>query len=684
MPRGDRHARLRRALGTFAVSLLGAALPVLPGHRAALLHHQLRLPPTTIVHVDGHLLGPAFQGIGAISGGGGNSRYLIDYPPAERRAILDLLFTPRRGASLQMLKLEIGGNANSSDGAEPSVEQRPGHLTCDVGYEFWLAHQALRRNPAVKLYGLQWSAPGWVRGRGDTLWTRADVGYVLDWLGCARRAGLRISYLGGWNEHYTPGSPVIAAWYVALRRALDQHGYRAVQIVAADAYGSARHSAYAVAADMAANPALARAIGVIGVHDVCGVESDGESCQSSPLAHRFARRAHVLIWQSELGRTPSVGTSLREDGPPGLARTLNSEYIDAGITGTLLWPLVDAMPPGLPFSDRGLITADQPWSGAYRVSRLTWVVAQTTQFVAPGWHFLRGADGTLARGGTYVTYAPANRRAWSMVVQTSTARSAQDLRIHVGGGLPGLAHVWATPLLHGPALVEVARRVRAVRGWLNVELGPGSVYTITTTTGQGRGVTARTPRPVSMPLPYTLRPDAAGMAGLLAPMEGSFQYVRRTLTQTTVGAPVPWMGCERTFPYAVVGSSAWHELAVSATVTLPHGSARGPRPGAFVLAGFSGFKEPCEFSGYDLGVDSAGGWRLVHSGDEPALLAAGRVRPSRRYRLELLATGRRLVAVIDGVRVDIARVPAPVRGLAGLGAFAFDAVRYDRFAVRRA
>ena len=104
-------------------------------------------PYRATVVVNGARPGPVFQGIGAISGGGGNSRLLIDYPPRERAQILDYLFKPHYGASLQMLKLEIGGGGFSSDGSEPSVEAAKGQLNCSVGYEFWLAHQALARNP---------------------------------------------------------------------------------------------------------------------------------------------------------------------------------------------------------------------------------------------------------------------------------------------------------------------------------------------------------------------------------------------------------------------------------------------------------------------------------------------------------------------------------------------------------
>jgi len=158
-------------------------------------------PHRATIIIDGAHPGPAFQGIGAISGGGGNSRLLIDYPPRERAQILDYLFSPHFGASLQMLKLEIGGGGFSSDGSEPSVEAVKGQLDCGAGYEFWLARQALARNPAIKLVGLQWTAPAWVRDPYGGLWSGADVGYVVDWLRCARQNGLAVSYVGGWNEH---------------------------------------------------------------------------------------------------------------------------------------------------------------------------------------------------------------------------------------------------------------------------------------------------------------------------------------------------------------------------------------------------------------------------------------------------------------------------------------------------
>ncbi len=54
--------------------------------------------------------GPArvLDGIGGLSGGGATSVFLPSYPEPARSQILDYLFKPNFGASLHVLKVEIG------------------------------------------------------------------------------------------------------------------------------------------------------------------------------------------------------------------------------------------------------------------------------------------------------------------------------------------------------------------------------------------------------------------------------------------------------------------------------------------------------------------------------------------------------------------------------------------------
>src|ERR1700754_581103 len=108
----------------------------------------------TAITIDGTKGGRVFDGVGAISGGGGNSVQLISYPEPQRRDILDYLFKPGAGAALQILKVEIGGDAFSSCGAEPSHEHSRGVQNENAGYEWWLMQEAKARNPDIRFFAL--------------------------------------------------------------------------------------------------------------------------------------------------------------------------------------------------------------------------------------------------------------------------------------------------------------------------------------------------------------------------------------------------------------------------------------------------------------------------------------------------------------------------------------------------
>jgi hypothetical protein len=145
-------------------------------------------------------LGHSFDGIGALSGGGGVTRLLIDYPPALQQDIYDILFKPNAGASLQVLKVEIGGDTQSTEGTESSHSHVRGDLNCSRGYEWSVLREARKRNPAIKTYGLSWGVPGWIgdgAGDGQGYYSGDNIKYHLDWLDCSVNThGIEIDMLG--------------------------------------------------------------------------------------------------------------------------------------------------------------------------------------------------------------------------------------------------------------------------------------------------------------------------------------------------------------------------------------------------------------------------------------------------------------------------------------------------------
>ena len=169
------------------------------------LAHELRdetpfsryasFPPLLL---DGAAAHHVYDGIGGLSAGA-SSRLLIDYPEPQRSDMLDLLFLPSHGASLQILKIEIGGDVMSTDGTEPSHAHFRGDLSCDRGYELWLASEALKRNPAIATFALSWGVPGWV-GNGS-FFSAENMAYQAQFATCFKeKVGVPLSYTGVWNE----------------------------------------------------------------------------------------------------------------------------------------------------------------------------------------------------------------------------------------------------------------------------------------------------------------------------------------------------------------------------------------------------------------------------------------------------------------------------------------------------
>ena len=118
--------------------------------------------------------------------------------------ILDYLFLPNHGSSLQLLKVEIGGDGQSSEGVEPSHSHFAGDLNFQRGYEWRLMAEARKRNPSITLGGLAWTWPGHIGAGKNSPWTNVTLsaGYLVDWVRGARDVhNLTIDFLDSdWNE----------------------------------------------------------------------------------------------------------------------------------------------------------------------------------------------------------------------------------------------------------------------------------------------------------------------------------------------------------------------------------------------------------------------------------------------------------------------------------------------------
>lgn len=115
------------------------------------------MPQNVPIRIDLAALGLVYDGIGGIVSNG-ECRLLYDYPEPERSDILDYLFLPQFGLSSQLLKVEIGSDAQSTVGTEPAYQHSRGKITYDRGIMFWIMREAKARNPNIKIAALEWFA----------------------------------------------------------------------------------------------------------------------------------------------------------------------------------------------------------------------------------------------------------------------------------------------------------------------------------------------------------------------------------------------------------------------------------------------------------------------------------------------------------------------------------------------
>ena len=631
--------------------------------------------------IDREGAGRVFDGVGAISGGGGNSRLLIDYPEPYRSQILDYLFKPHFGASMQIFKVEIGADMDSTDGSEASHMHSRTDEDYDRGYEWWLMEEAKKRNPDIKLVALPWGAPHWV-GDGN-YWSRDMIDYIIKWIKHAQSDHhLNIDYVGGRNER---GYDI--QWYKDFKAALNANGLGSIQVIASDDWEKVK--LWNIAREMKKDPALNSSIDIVGVH------GPGWGGYPPPEALTLGKP----LWDSE---------AHFDEKPPynEIARNINRNYAAGRVTASIYWPIVSAMYDNLPYDDIGFIKCNQPWSGHYAVTPSLWVMAHTAQFTQPGWHYIDAASGFFdsdATGahGSYVTLQSPDHSNFSLVVETAEAKAPETVHFKMKGFDAQLLHVWITNLQSSDPNAWFVHRsdIRTDNGEFSLNLQPGHMITVTTTTGQSRG-NAAVPPATAFPFPYAESFDsypAGKMPKYFSDMVGGFESAPclagrsgMCLRQVVPEQPTQWKPTAQR-PFTMLGNLNWRDYRVSSDVLLE-------QPGSVDLigrlSGMSGMDVP---NAYALRVADTGDYELLKTtagpdqhedvSKEESVLGGGKLSPlgvNRWHHLSLTFKGDHMVAAIDGVTVGEFTDSSFHAGMAGLGTKGYVHAEFDNFKVEPA
>ncbi|XP_069064226.1 galactocerebrosidase isoform X3 [Pleurodeles waltl] len=549
-----------------------------------LLSLLLRVGAALYVLDDRGGFGREFDGIGGLSGGGATSRLLVNYPEPYRTQILDYLFKPNFGASLQILKVEIGGDAQTTDGTEPSHMHYEDDQNFFRGYEWWLMKEAKKRNPNITLIGLPWAFPGWI-GRGNNWpYDFPDVTayYVTSWIiGAKQYHDLDIDYIGIWNERAFD-----IKYIKLLRYTMDKYDLERVRIIASDDLWQP------ISLCMLKDPELLEVIDVIGAH--------------YPGTHTVpdAMKTGKKLWASE-----DYSTFNDDVGGGCWARILNQNYVNANITCTISWNLVASYYEELPFGREGLMTAKEPWSGHYDVSSPIWITAHTTQFTQRGWHYLRTV-GHLEKGGSYVALTDGQGNL-TIIIETMSHNhsvcirpplpyynvSAQNATFSLQGSFNELStlRVWYSQLdstTGKDTLFKQLPPLKLSQGNFTLELGVDEVYTLTTVTTGNKG--SFPDPPASQPFPtkykddFRVRNPPFSEAPNFADQAGVFEYFINssdpgdhvfTLRQVLTQRPITW-STDPNQALSVIGNYNWTDMVVCCDVYI-----ETPNTGGVFVAG---------------------------------------------------------------------------------------------------
>ncbi|MEX1116616.1 MAG: hypothetical protein WEB53_15330 [Akkermansiaceae bacterium] len=603
-----------------------------------------------------------FEGIGAVSAGA-STRLLIDYPEPQRSQVLDWLFLPNFGAGFTHLKVEVGGEINSTDGTEPTHARsreeldnpRPEYF--ERGFEWWLMKEAKKRNPQIILDCLPWGAPGWV-GDGK-LFSQDMIDYLIGFLkGGKRYHDLDISLVGAWNEKFDDPE-----WLKSFRKALDAAGFTHVGIVGGDMNGPPEHQ-WRIASQAAADPELAKALHAIGVHYPHG---------EIPPEVETLRAAGIRTWSSEHGEWDwqSMLPFLHKR-----AASMNHTFIDQKLTKINFWSPVTGYYDCLPAPRSGVVTANTPWSGAYEIAPTLWPVAHINQFAAPGWRFIDSVGRKLPKGGSVVGFISADGKHISLVMESTSATADQEIIIKDTDGFTADSlHVWRTDMME--QFIQQPSLLKSNGVW-KIKLAPNTVHTLTTTTGQRKGIVS-SPPPAPFPLPYLedfekYRINAT--ARYLSDQGGTFELAAREsggqLLRQQVHQPgIDWAG--GSYAYSVLGDERWNDFEVTvdaAFESLPDDLKLCSERHIGVLARWNPGGTWIHFTtphpaGYHLSLFGDGRWKLSTAHKSIAQGTIGKP-VSGWHQLNLRCMGDHITASIDGKIIAQIQDSTYQRGLAGI------------------
>lgn len=613
------------------------------------------------ITINGTGAGRTFEGVGGVSGGGATSVLLMSYPEPQRSQILDLLFKPNFGASIQTSFCEIPGDNNSTQGSEPSHMHTASEENYSRGYEWFLMKEAYKRNPAMTFDGVAWGCPGWV-GNGN-FWSTDIQDYYIKWIkGLKNTYGITMDAIGCRNE-----SGSNTSWLIQFRRALNAAGLSGVRIHGMDDWNGVQ-AKWGTADLLAGDTALKNAIDVLSAHTTANTSWSETKVDATANAINSGKP----LWDTE---EHFMNQNSGYNQATAVVNAFNSNYIRSRVTKTIFWYLICSTYPLEPWNDYGIMLAQEPWSGNYSIKPGLWGYAHYNQFVKVGWKFIDDACGNLPDGGTYVTLKSPDNTDFSIIIETKGAGSGNPV-FTISGGLPTNKTLCVWRSTSSEQFVRQAD-ITPAGGSFSIAVQGDAIYSISTTTGQQKGSFDNIPVSKKFPLPYYenydhysnmnnfgylpyYHADICGVFELADRPDGNGRCLRQVLQQKAQSWAPEWS------PYTIIGDRNWTDYEVSADIHFDNDGWAG------VMGRINnvGTGYGCNPNGYYLSLSSNGAWALYYangSGEAGTSLASGTVTLSGQWHnVKLQLSGSTITGFIENTKVCSVINTSAASGMAGL------------------
>lgn len=611
-----------------------------------------------------------FDGLGMISANN-SSRLLLDYKaqhPEAYQKLLEYLFG-QDGMGLELIKIEMGADVDSSSGTEPAV-MRSVDETADVtrGAGYQLAADALKINPDIKIDLLYWGIPAWVANAEDGYdamykWYKSTIDAMYD------TYGVKVTHVTVNQNERNIDCEWVKYFSKRLKKETNErYDYDTIKLVCGEAVGT-----WGIADKMLQDEELMNAIDVVTSHYTSWTSSSVKKLQNEyGKKVWFSEGSSPMSYAEATSRYDGTGSGMSDiNGTLDIATRI-TQAIAEGMTMYEFQPAISAYYSGVTYFPKQLITANEPWSGAYSLDPGFYMDLHFSQFMKPGWRFVKdacfgdgtaGGDGHAIVGSTfnYVTAVDEAGENCSVILVNNSAETIEyDIELSNLSCTDSPFYVWET---RGPdegaayysSFFRKLGYVQPENGKITVVVKPYSMMTVSTVNAaegsyeNGAGSVLKLP--YSDDFEYTSYGEdflaSRGCAPLyttdqsgafeIEELDGSNVLVQQ-ITQDI--RPKEWGGTSD--PVTNLGDDRWSDYSASIEVLLADDAS------AYAGLGIRYNLADSNQSGYWIRLAADGSCKLMKGGSAVDSAKISGFDPTARHILSISAQGSTVECGVDG------------------------------------